>query len=165
MHMEEIIFSIDAEIGRLRRARDVLAGVPPPVRQKRRRKARSTAPAPAAQPLVDAKSDTELPRVIRYAAKLPRHLRTRLERAGPKRKEPGKATALASAIPIGPAVVSAEEARQAQGRRDRSQLPPRMEIEVPPNGERTLGSLIATLGSLAGGIAPSPQVGHSEEVL
>jgi hypothetical protein len=165
MHMEEIIFSIDAEIDRLQRARNVLAGAPPPAKRKRRRKARAAVPAATvAQPVVDARSEPEVPRVIRYAARPPRQPRSNRP-ARLKREEPGKKTALASAIPIGPVAVSAEEARQAQARWDRSQLPPRIEIEVPPAGERTLGSLIARLGSLAGGIAPSPQVGHSEEVL
>lgn len=154
MSVEEILFHIDAELGRLQRAHDFLAGVTPSGKRKRRR-SRLSKPAPKVAQAVQPKPKPTVPRVIRYPEKAFRDRGTR--RRGPvvNNETAGLLRPLSRAVPAGPVAVSAQEARQARARWDESQHGSVIRIEENPTRERTLGSLIAKLGPLAAVLEPS----------
>jgi hypothetical protein len=161
MSWTEIIAQLDEEIGRLQRARDFLAGtpansktasgtparksVPAKTRQKKQQARKAAVPAlnglekqETAAPVVP-----QLPEVQRVPPK------RRIERRVPKRaaraeKAEKPAVALSGAVPTGPVVVSADEARKAQERSANAapnQGPP-PEAPSAAGSERSLGALV-----------------------
>jgi hypothetical protein len=156
----EIIAQIEAEIGRLERARDILAGAPANGKKafgpkaKRRNFGRkgnqpkraavrgpnslegqeiaaSTPPDPGKGPSVQ---------VLPPRRRIERHKRGRAvssQKAGMVR------AALSGLLPSGPVAVSANEARKAEARNS-TPPPPQVESEVTldTNSERSLGALV-----------------------
>jgi hypothetical protein len=187
MSWNEIIAQIDAEIARLERARDLLAGAPtirntalrlPTTKKTAARKtaprppsARKTAAAkkrtqPKTQLTIPFLSETPSPEIAAAStAPAPEKETTqpipqvkvlppkrRFERRPSQRRAASEKTgkhgaALAGAVPSGPVVVSADEARKAQERNANApstETPVPASVEAPPSAssERSLGSLI-----------------------
>jgi hypothetical protein len=171
----EIIAQLDAEIGRLQRARDfltaALAGSRYDAKTKtaialaskattkaavRKRKEPTTKAAPVTKVLQDKAivvaiavpptPQKEEPQVRRVPP------RRRMERRHLQTDRLGKSgAALSGLVPTGPVVVSADEARKVQERAVQAPLPP-IATEPRPEigGERTLGSLIQAFERRAG---------------
>ncbi len=157
MHIEQIASYIDAEIERLKMARDLLAGGSVPVK-KRARKPVPVAPvvaapaAPAKEPVVQRIA----PRAARGSARAgKRHTSPKTSVAGKTHMEP--LSALSGPVPAGPVAVSANEARNATARRVQGDPAPLPQASPAAHGERTLASLIAKLGPAsrqAGDLSP-----------
>jgi hypothetical protein len=165
----EIIAQIDAEIGRLQRARDFLAAALAGSKndsktraaialaskattkaEPRKRKEPSRAAAPvtkvvvaSAAPPPPSKEEPQIHRVPPRRRMERRHLQT--EKAGKS------GAALSGLVPTGPVAVSANEARKVQERAVQAPPPP-IATEPRPEigGERTLGSLIQAFERRAG---------------
>jgi hypothetical protein len=169
----EIIAQLDDEITRLERARDflvaALASAPNQLKktakaiasarkvktavpvQKRKRPVKAPAPAaelqsqvvvaPLPPPPPQPKEEPQIKRVPPRRRMERRHL-----------EKPGKsAAALSGAVPAGPVVVSANEARKMQERAVSSPPPPVVsELRPEIGSERSLGSLIQAFERRAG---------------
>lgn len=161
MSWSEIIAQLDEEIGRLQRARDFLAGTAAatfkaassaptrksaPAKKRKKQQARKEA-VPAVNGI--EKQETvappapQLPEVQRVPPK------RRMERRVPQRvaraeKAEKPAVALGGAVPSGPVVVSADEARKAQERNANAAPNPVPAPEAPSSigSERSLGALV-----------------------
>lgn len=155
----EIIAQIDAEIGRLSRARDVLAGA-----STSREKASSTRAKNrvfeaegkqskrAVVPVPSRLEDREIPAPtpppetgprVQLVPPKRRIVRQKLQRAASSEMPAKARTALSGVLPSGPIAVSAHEARKAEAR---SVTPPVSPVEneavLSTSSERTLGSLV-----------------------
>lgn len=158
MDIQGILFHIDAELDRLKRARAVLTGEPLLAKKKRRKRSRGPASDPKPLPVVvDLKPEPSAPPVTRYPAKvfpkraLPRKSTLR------KNEMEHKPTALRGSIPSGPIVVSAEEARQARARQDIDRSAGAIQLEKDPDQKHSLRTLIAKLDALSGAPKIFPQ--------
>jgi len=156
----EIIAQIDAEIGRLSRARDVLASAPisrekAPSRKAKKRafeaKGKRSKSVPVLRPSslegreIPASSPPPLetgPRVQLVPPKR-RIERQKLQRAVSPEMLAKSRTALSGVLPAGPIAVSAHEARKAEAR---SASPPvsqiESEVDLNTSTERSLGTLV-----------------------
>jgi hypothetical protein len=155
----EIVAQIDAEIDRLERARDVLAGAPVSrdrasngqakrwVSGRKRKQAK-----PAAVPRPNGLESSEIATAPPGPEEGPRVqlVPPKRRREGHKRQRTvsseifGKAgAALSGSLPSGPIAVSADEASKAQARSARAPLAI-IETEVPldANAERSIGTLV-----------------------
>ena len=141
MHYAAILASIDDEIDRLQRARDLLAGSyafrnPPEQKatiSKKKIKTIKTEPLVSEQPSPMAE----------MIQKVPYRNRTKSRRTARPSKPLITATALSRHVPFGPVVVSADEASKARIR-EKEQM---RSIPIADNhsSERSLGSLIRAL--------------------
>jgi hypothetical protein len=168
----EIIAQLDDEITRLERARDFLAAAlakaPNELKktataiasarkvrkavpaQKRKRVAKEAAPvaAESQSPVVVAAPPPQQPKEEPQIKRVPP--RRRMERR--HLEKPGKSVAaLSGSVPMGPVVVSANEARKMQERAVTAPTPPAVtELRPEIGSERSLGSLIQAFERRAG---------------
>lgn len=149
MNTLEILFQIDAELDRLKRARAVLAKEPMPVKS-RRRSSRGPASDPKS-PLVaaDLKPEPSAPLVTRYPAKEHRQRTLRQKNISLNDGIERKPTALCGSIPPGPIAVSAEEVRQVRARRNVDQDTAYSRLGTDLIQERPLRALISKLETLS----------------
>ncbi|MGA3227364.1 MAG: hypothetical protein ABSC65_26600 [Acidobacteriaceae bacterium] len=171
----EIIAQIDAEIGRLQRARDFLAAALAGSKNDSKTRAaialaskattkaeprKRKEPSRAAAPVTKVSQDQAI--VVASAAPPPPSKeepqihrvppRRRMERRHLQTEKAGKSgAALSGLVPTGPVAVSANEARKVQERAVQAPPPP-IATEPRPEigGERTLGSLIQAFERRAG---------------
>jgi hypothetical protein len=160
---KEIIAQIDAELTRLERVRDLLVAalkdsrngskIVLPLKTKAKTKVvlkkrkQPTVEAALAKSKVQSKATVVPPpappvKVEPEVKRIPP--RRRMERRSVQADKLGKsAAALSGAVPAGPVVVSANEARKIQEKAVQA-IPPPVVAEIRPEnpGERTLGSLI-----------------------
>ncbi|MGC2401445.1 MAG: hypothetical protein WA510_16740 [Acidobacteriaceae bacterium] len=174
---KEIIAQIDAELARLERVRDLLVAALKDSRngskivlplakakekakaaqKKRRQPALETAPAKnkvkvlnkltaAPPPAPPVRVEPEIKRIPPRRRMERRHVQ--IDRLGKLGKS---GAALSGAVPTGPVVVSADEARKMQERATQA-VPPPVVAEIRPDspGERSLGSLIQAFERRAG---------------
>ncbi len=147
MRYAEIISFLDAEIDRLQRARDLLAGSSFIQKKGAKRTVsvlRKTAKASNPEVPPSAQSDPAPVQIQR----VPYKNRERIRRLGRPSKPSITSTALSSHVPQGPVVVSADEARKAEERA----AEPLRDIRLTPAAKdqgsgRSLGSLIRALAS------------------
>jgi|HubBroStandDraft_1064217.scaffolds.fasta_scaffold193169_2 hypothetical protein len=152
----EIIAQIDSEISRLERARDYLVAALAESENISTKKARTKIPARTRKQAAAAPA-AALP--LAAAAPLPPPKQEpEVHRVPPKRRmerrqlttEKAPAAALRGLVPVGPVVVSANEARKVQ-ERTAPPPPPPAPIEAAVIGaERSLGSLIQAFERRAG---------------
>jgi hypothetical protein len=157
----EIIAQIDAEIGRLSRARDILASAPiirrekaPSKKAKKRAfepKVKQSKSAPVPRPSspegreIPASSPPPLETgpIVQLVPPKRRIERQKLQRAVSSEMLAKSRTALSGVLPAGPVAVSAHEARKAEAR---SVTPPVTQIEsevvLNTSSERSLGTLL-----------------------
>jgi hypothetical protein len=163
MTRSEIIAQLDAEIGLLLRARDILAAPLSDFKNVPTRKAKAkvtakgrkppaVAAAPAATPVEARAVIAPPPQVAKEPQVRVVPPRRRMERRQLQADKMGKSTAaLSGLVPAGPVVVSANEARKVQ---ERSATPPPTplveEIRSEIGSERSLGSLIQAFERRAG---------------
>jgi hypothetical protein len=164
MTRSEIIAQLDAEIGLLQRARDILAAPLSDFRnvptrqaktkvsaQKRKQPAKAVAPAATrVQTVVEAARPIPQPTPEPQVRRVPP--KRRMERRQLQTEKAAKSpAALSGFVPAGPIVVSANEARKVQ---ERSAPPPPAavvdEIRSEIGSERSLGSLIQAFERRAG---------------
>ena len=167
----EIIAQIDAELGRLERARDflvaALASAPNELKKTATaiasaRKVKTAVPAPKRkQPAKTAAPvAAELPSQVVAAPAPPQPKEEpQIRRVPPRRRmerrhleKPGKSVAaLSGSVPAGPVAVSANEARKMQERAVPPPPPPVVaELRTEIGSERSLGSLIQAFERRAG---------------
>ena len=149
----EIIAQIDSAISRLERARDYLVAALAESKNTSTKKAKTKVPARNHKPAADAAVAP-----LAAAAPLPQPKQEpQVHRVPPKRRmerrqlttEKAPAAALSGFVPVGPVVVSANEARKLQERSAPPPPPPPMESAVI-GSERSLGSLIQAFERRAG---------------
>ncbi|HEV2274712.1 MAG TPA: hypothetical protein VGR96_11135 [Acidobacteriaceae bacterium] len=155
----EIIAQIDAEIGLLQRAREILAGAPGDFKKTANTKTRKTTSAvrkSSSKRVKPAPAGTQVQAAAAAPAPLPAEP-LQVKRVPPKRRierrhvaSSGSETAgkppaaLSGSVPFGPVAVSANEARSAQ-RTTVAPPPPAPAVRPEGGSERTLGSLIQAL--------------------
>ncbi len=143
----EIIAQIDSDLSRLESARDFL--VASLADSRKTRKATKKAPGKGRKPPapVLAVTGAQDQAVVAAPAPQPKE-EPQIRRVPPKRrlerrqteKATKSAAALSGLVPVGPVVVSADEARKVQERSAPPPLPPIESASI--SSERTLGSLI-----------------------
>jgi hypothetical protein len=151
----EVIAQIDSEISRLERARDYLVAALAESKSISTRKAKTKIPAKTRK-RVEAPPPATVAPVTAAAPVPPPQLEPQVHRVPPKRRmerrqltaDKSPAAALRGLVPVGPVVVSANEARKMQ-ERSVAPPPPPMESAVI-GGERSLGSLIQAFERRAG---------------
>ncbi len=156
----EIIAQIDAEIGRLSRARDVLASAPisrekAPSRKAKKRafqaKGKRSKSVPVLRPSglegreipASAPPPLETGPIVQLVPPKRRIERQKLQRAVSSEMLAKSRTALSGVLPAGPVAVSAHEARKAEARSATpsvSQI--ESEVDLNTGSERSLGTLL-----------------------
>jgi hypothetical protein len=152
----EIIAQIDSEISRLESARDYLVAALAESRNISTRKVKTNIPAKHRKPAVAVPAAAFVPLAAAAPVPSPRQ-EPEVHRVPPKRRmerrqlaaEKAPAAALSGFVPVGPVVVSANEARKMQERSAPPPPPPPMESAVI-GSERSLGSLIQAFERRAG---------------
>lgn len=149
MNVREILFHIDAELDRLKRARAVLAEEPLLAKKRRRKRSRGPTTERRSAPIaVDLKPGPSIPPVTRYPIKVFRKRVLRRTKTLLKDEMERKPTALCNSIPSGPVAISAEEVRQARARQNIGQGVADGRLKQSPIQERSLGTLIVRLHAL-----------------
>jgi hypothetical protein len=152
----EIIAQIDSAIGRLERARDYLVAALAESKNTSTKKAKTKIAAKNHKPAAPAPVAAVAPLAAAAPVPTPKQ-EPEVHRVPPKRRmerrqltaEKAPAAALSGFVPVGPVVVSANEARKVQERSVPPPPPPPMESAVI-GSERSLGSLIQAFERRAG---------------
>lgn len=142
MGIQAIIRAIDAEIGRLRRARDLLAGGTfQPKRSARKKSNRRPRVLQQAGATPQFTVERPIPERTGVEPRVPNN-----DRKGERISSPAPRSALVGSVPAGPVIVSAAQARTARDQREHFVHSAPERTESSAQGERTLAFLIAKLG-------------------